>query len=94
MAIIEFFSLLNIQRVDRYCCSSTQYVHVSLTPNSRCSLYVQVFPTALRNSGINVAAVVSMVVGMSAPYAIDFTRVECFTSKMTFLTTLQLKIVK
>ena len=23
-----------------------------------------------------------------------FTRVECFTSKMTFLTTLQLKIVK
>ena len=51
-------------------------VHVSLTPNSRCSLYVQVFPTALRNSGINVAAVVSMVVGMSAPYAIDLVTIK------------------
>jgi hypothetical protein len=48
-------------------------------PNDDTSLFIliafflsgKVFPTELRNSGINIAAVVSMVVGMSAPYAID-----------------------
>jgi hypothetical protein len=34
-----------------------------------------VFPTELRGSGINFAAVVSMVVGMSAPYAIDLVNI-------------------
>jgi hypothetical protein len=39
-------------------------------------LCVKVFPTDLRSSGINVAAVVSMTVGMSAPYAIDLVKVQ------------------
>jgi hypothetical protein len=41
-----------------------------------------VFPTELRGSGINFAAVVSMVVGMSAPYAIDLVNIILY---QTFL---------